>query len=93
MITRGTTVTRTVIDATKLRFFVCAHYDVTPPLTFNKNEMAVISPSKYVPDLSSATEASSLHVTTKYVMSSSTLLGEPFPLTAYAANPSSTRAA
>ena len=53
--------------------------------------MAELSPSLYVTYLDTAMGALSLYVTTKCMTSSSTLLGEPFPLTAYAVNPSSTR--
>ena len=55
--------------------------------------MADIHTSLYVTKLSAETEALSLHVTTKCVMSSSNSLGKPSPLTAYATNPSSTMVA
>ena len=42
-------------------------------------------------ELAAVTEASSSHVTKKCMTSSSASLGEPFPITVYAENPSSTR--
>ena len=54
---------------------------------------AVLTPSPYVTDLSAVTEDAASHGTTKCVMRSSNFLDDTFPLTAYAENPSSTRAA
>ena len=44
--------------------------------------------SQYLTDLAAETEASSSHVTTEYVESSSSSLYEPSPLTAYTVKPS-----
>ena len=55
--------------------------------------MAELSHSPYVTYLAAVMEAMSFHFTTKCVASSFTVLDEPYPLTTYEANPSSTRAA
>ena len=55
--------------------------------------MVDLSPFPYVTYLDAAIEGSSVHVIMKCVMSFSTSHGKPSPLTAYVANPESTRAA
>ena len=56
------------------------------------NHSFKVSPSPYLTDLAAATEDSSFHVTMKCVTSSSTLLNETSPITAYVTNHLSTRA-
>ena len=62
-----------------------------PPLAFIENARAVPHSSIYDIYLNTAKEALSSHNTMKFVTDSSTFIDEPFLLTAYAANPSSTR--
>ena len=87
----GATVTGKVLAATEFRDFLCARYDVTP-LNYLK-KAAALSNYLYVTDLYEATEALSLHAKMRCTASSSTLLGNPSPITAYSVNPSYTRAA
>ena len=69
--------------------FLCAHYDVTPPLTSKTNMTDALSNYPYITDSDTDTEYSSLHVTMKCGMSSSTSLKNPSPLTSYVTKPSS----
>ena len=55
--------------------------------------MVDLSPFPYVTYLATATEVSSVHAIMKREMRFSTYHGKPSPLTAYVANPESTRAA
>ena len=61
-----------------------------PPLTFIENATTVPYLYMYVTVLAAAKEASSLHVTTKCVTNSYTLLYYPSLITIYVENPSST---
>ena len=63
---------------------------ILPPLTLKKNDSCA---QFFSMGLAAVTEASSSHVTKKCMTSSSASLDEPSPINAYAANPSSTRAA
>ena len=72
-------------------WFLCAHYNVTPR-PHPKNVTAYICPSQYVTDLSAEMEASSLHVTKKWLTSSCTSLNKTSSIPAYIENPSSTGA-
>ena len=90
--TWDTTLTSTVLSATGFRDFLCVCYDVTPP-NLPKNVMAAPCPYTYITNLAAATEAFSLHVTTKCVMSSCISIDKPSHLLFYTANSSSIRAA
>ena len=91
MATCGTRVTGKVLLDMELCDFLCACYNLTPPIP-RKNVMVFPNTSRYVMHLISNTVDSSLHVTMKCVTSSSTSRNVHFSRTASSANPSSARA-
>ena len=74
--------------------FLCARYDVTPPPspTLIINLTVVTHPLISVMHLDAGKDSLSLHVTTKCVTNSYTLIDETYPQHMYAVNPPSTRA-
>ena len=51
-----TTLISTVISTAEFHDFLCASYNVTPPLTYKRNEMVDLSNFLYVTDLAADTE-------------------------------------
>ena len=82
------TITSTLLAPTVFCNFFCARYDVTPP-NLLKTVTDAISPSMYVTDLAVSTEVSTLHITTKCVTSSSTIIDNLSSLKVYSENSSS----
>ena len=74
-----------------ISWFLWAFYDVTPP-NLQKYVTDPLSTSQYLMKLAAVRVTLSSHFTMVCVMRSSTLLDDTSPLTAYTANPSSTRA-